>query len=227
MVGRQSCSRRRTNQRNLSEFELVKTSLSYAEEPMLKKACKPRASQAKTVSTKQPVDEYYLVRLPLEIQPFVNEIEDVKTDGHCGYWVVAKQLKLLTKNVEAPWRYVRQKMVKNLKKMRLFYQSMWDVKGFKDIMENVDFPISGVDMDVKYWMTLPEAGFLIAETFTTVVVIYNKHGSNTFVPNHVKPSTRTKGRIIFMGFVDGSHFVSLHMEPNAPIAPYPSVDVNG
>ncbi|OVA05760.1 Ovarian tumor [Macleaya cordata] len=159
----------------------------------------------------------YLSQLPKPMQTYISSIEDVPGDGHCGYHVVAMKMGL---DLESGWKDVRQAMVKELDLNIDFYTKMFDLEIVHKLRKRFDY-YGDRDITSDYWLQMPEAGFIIAEAFVTVVVLISRDMNFTFVPSRYPYSQYTRNRLIVMAHVNSSHYVGLTLNPGSPMPPEP------
>ena len=98
------------------------------------------------------------------------------------------------------------------------YKRMWDECGFKEMKKRIQCTNT---IGFSEWMQMPESGFIIAETFDTVVVLLSKHMSCTFVPTTVHPTMLNHDRMIVMGHVSNSHYVGIKLGSDSLMPPTP------
>ncbi|KAI3887525.1 hypothetical protein MKX03_032034, partial [Papaver bracteatum] len=177
-------------------------------------------------SDRQFVDKNYFQYFPVHIIPFVTSTEEVSKVGNCGFEVVEKQLNLgsqATRLRISGSQYVREKMLKNMDIYQALYITMWGQKGYNDMVKRITVPQNMTKVSTDNWMLMPECGFIIAETFSTVMHYIGKGMSYTFAPTTVKMVTKIKNRKVVMGFVEGNHFIGLKLSGNCPLPPEPSL----
>jgi len=162
------------------------------------------------------VDSKYLLQMPKHMRPYIIAKYDMPSDGNCGYWVVVKHFKLHNQRLENPCKFVREAMVDNLMLHSDMYKKMWDECGFEEIKNRIQCTH---DIGFSEWMQMSESGFLIAETFGTVVVLISNHMYCTFVSTTVRVNLLTQNRMVVIGNVDNSHFVGVKLSPVSPLPP--------
>lgn len=209
----------RSTKRDPSYYEHVDAQLSCGSNltPVSRYLKKLGVSTKKGYENK-PFQHKYLSQIPKHMEPYILDIQDMPSDGNCGYWVVVEHLNLHNRRPDNPCKFVRESMLDNLSQNSEMYKRMWDECGFDEIKNRIqDTDFVGVDK----WMQMPESGFIIAETFGTMVVLISKQICCTFVPTTVRVNLMNENRMVVMGYVDDSHFVGLKLTSASPLPPPP------
>jgi hypothetical protein len=81
-------------------------------------------SQASSSTSKPFRNIPYISQIPNIIRPFVEEIVNVKGDGHCGFWVVARHLGM----DEEDHVLVRQALIQELRNHKSDYMLIYDTE---------------------------------------------------------------------------------------------------
>lgn len=87
------------------------------------------------------------------------------------------------------------------------HKAMWDDCGFnepKNMIQSKNYIIE------NEWMQMLESWYVIVATFGTTVVLLTKFMSCTYVLTTVRANLSSQKRTAVMGFVNNSHFVSIH-----------------
>lgn len=172
-------------------------------------------------------DKKYFKYLPIHIIPFVTSTKEVGRVGNCVFEVVEKQLNLGNQSIRLKLsgpQFVREKILSNMDKQQALYRTMWGDKGYDDMVKRITIPRNMTNVSIDKWMCMPECGFIIAETFSTVVHYIGKDMSYTFGPTTVRMTTKIKNKKVVMGFVEGNHFIGLKLSGNCPLPPEPDME---
>ncbi|XP_026434884.1 uncharacterized protein LOC113332556 isoform X1 [Papaver somniferum] len=157
-------------------------------------------------------------QIPEPMQEYINNIVDVKKDGHCGYRVVAMQAGYEAKD---GWKQVRRLLLKEVVQNEELYVKLMDSGTVAKMRKAFEYS-EDLAADTQYWLNLPDAGYVIANAFKAVVISLSlKSGNLTFLPLSEPPPEGQPHNIIAFGFVNGNHFINLDLKPDAPI---PQVD---
>lgn len=147
----------------------------------------------------------YLHQIPEDVQPFVRDIIDVKSDGNCGYRCVAALLGF----GESNWSQVRRELRDELYEHQDLYDRVLVEHGRSAILLN-SLDYEGDEFaPFDKWMTMPEIGFIIATRYNVVVFSISERLTLTIPPLRgavPPPIHRTE---IGIAFVDKSHFVQV------------------
>ncbi|RZC94259.1 hypothetical protein C5167_026958 [Papaver somniferum] len=157
-------------------------------------------------------------QIPEPMQEYINNIVDVEKDGHCGYRVVAVQAGYEAKD---GWKQVRRLLLKEVVQNEELYVKLMDSGTVAKMRKAFEYS-EDLAADTQYWLSLPDAGYVIANAFKAVVISLSlKSGNLTFLPLLEPPPDGQPHNIIAFGFVNGNHFINLDLKPDAPI---PQVD---
>jgi hypothetical protein len=103
------------------------------------------------------------------MRPFVEDIVNVKRDGHCGFWVIARHLG----KDEEDHVLVRYALINELKNHKSDYMPIYDTEERYNKILNGLYPPKctiGVAL-VDKWMTTPDMGHIIASCYKRSVVL--------------------------------------------------------
>jgi histone-lysine N-methyltransferase SETD2 len=159
--------------------------------------------------------------MPHFMHPYLEDIVDVKADGHCGFRVVAQHLG----KGEESQGLIRLAMVRELTMFRSVYLQVYEYEErLQYILDGLYppkiMPKSGVASKDK-WFTFPDMGHIVATAYNRVVVELTSPTighSETFFPLRGHPPSDPTTRILCMGLVP-NHFVEVKLKPGCPLPP--------
>lgn len=109
---------------------------------------------------------------PTVMRPYILYIEDVASDGHCGFRAVAS---LLGNNNEDGWIRVRSNLMKELEfnsaQYTQFFMSEKKVDELHHALAYSDFSTTCLDQK-KHWMTMPDMGHIITSCYNVVLILF-------------------------------------------------------
>ncbi|PIA60745.1 hypothetical protein AQUCO_00300332v1 [Aquilegia coerulea] len=158
-----------------------------------------------------------LYELDPRIRDVIDNYENVRGDGHCGYRAIARLLGF-NDNDDAGWRMVRGRLLLELEKHELFYMRYLTPERIGELKRNLQCTLTST-MNPDEWFTLPDMGCLVACTFNCVFVCISPTSPCTYFPLMTSPDPQ-KISLFTVGHVqDGTHFVKLVLANNAPLPP--------
>ncbi|OVA05585.1 Ovarian tumor [Macleaya cordata] len=176
-------------------------------EPQMSKACE--SNSTKEQKQQRGSGWKHLKCIPEIMQAYVSSIEDVEGDGNCGYRVFAYQLGF---DRSDGWRKVREDILNELNSNHDLYARMFTEEGFNKIKSATDC------FEPPYkWMTMPDAGYVVASTYNVVVIFLTDFGSTTLLPLCNPPIYGQAHRVVTIAFVNGNHFVGVKLSDGSPI----------
>ncbi|GAU51038.1 hypothetical protein TSUD_411730 [Trifolium subterraneum] len=161
----------------------------------------------------------YIEYMPLFMHSYIEDIIDVKGDGHCGFRVVAEYLN----KGEDSHVVVRHKLIRELTMFRKEYLSIYQTEERLQYILNGLYPPkvmpkSGIAL-VENWLTFLDMGHILATAYNCVVVELTTHKIDhfeTFFPLCGRPPLDPSARMMCIGMVsnhcvyvklkDGCHF---------------------
>jgi hypothetical protein len=162
-----------------------------------------------------PVQPDYIYELPTNIRPYVEQIINVKGDGHCGFRAVAYCLG----QGEGNFIHIRQKVVEELRKNRNYYMRQDPNMNVEETI-NISNLTDPQPCGVANWMSMPSFGRPMANAFNTAVFFYSETWSESFFPDFSQPNSNPP--IIFALIPSARHFVAITFkEPSLFPAPRP------
>ncbi|KAH7853048.1 hypothetical protein Vadar_032589 [Vaccinium darrowii] len=183
---------------------------------------KPRAPKICAVESSKPKDatnlirNMYLSEFPEAIRQYIHIIQDVKSDGNCGY----RAIVALMGGMEEEWMDVRNKLIRELSSNWAFYDRVFGENGRA---KELHFKLSYFDNEIPVgrdkWMTMPDMGHLIASTYNVVLVHISMRQCLTFLPLCSCPAASTSRKVIAIGFVNEGHFVQVFLKNRSPMSP--------
>ena len=160
-------------------------------------------------------DPEYLLLLPEILQPYVSQVLDVKSDGHCGFRVVSYCLG----RGQHEHLAVRNELYQDTKERSQWYKDQGYIDNISSVLNRIQCESSG-PCRVANWMSMPTAGDLIANTFKCPVFFWSPSFSQTFFPHFCPPNDNPPVFIAFLA--PFKHFVVV--EPKNPdLFPAPQV----
>jgi len=126
-------------------------------------------SQASSSTSKPFRNIPYISQIPNLMRPFVEEIVNVKWDGHCGFRVVARHLG----TDEEDHVLVCQALIQELRNHKSDYMPIYDTdERYNKILDGLHPQkcTSGVAPPDK-WLTTPDMGHIIASCYKRVIVL--------------------------------------------------------
>ena len=105
------------------------------------------------------------------MRPFVEEIVNVKGDGHCGFRVVARHLGMDEEDHEL----VRQTLIQELRNHNSNYMPIYDTEErYNKILNGLHPPKCTIGIaPVDKWLITPDMGHIIASCYNRAVVLLN------------------------------------------------------
>ena len=162
-----------------------------------------------------PHDPEYLLLLPEILQPYISQVLDVESDGHCGFRVVSYCLG----RGQHEHLAVRNKLYQHTKERGKWYKDHSYIDNISSVLNRIKFESSG-PCHIGNWMSMPTCGDLIANTFKSPVFFWSTSFSQSFFPHFCPPNDNPP---IFLAFISPfKHFVAV--EPKNPaLFPAPQV----
>ncbi|XP_045789015.1 uncharacterized protein LOC123884059 [Trifolium pratense] len=158
--------------------------------------------------------------IPDFMHSYVESITDVKSDGNCGYRVIA----LGHTNNEDDYDFIKKSMLDELQLHKQDYLKIYGGGERLSYIRNALLPAKrkarrhGVAL-IDKWLTFPDMGHIVASILGKVVVKLTKHGaSETFFPLRGVPSSNPSSLIICLGAIPG-HYVHVNLKDGCPIPP--------
>ena len=178
--------------------------------PPNKKAAHPPPRRSYPRASKIPVRRPSMKIIPLieqfpsEIHEYVDNIVNVDSDGNCGFRSIAALLGM----GEESWPIIRQDLITELTHNHALY--VGPLGGIDEVakLKRSLFVPRG---EVRYenWMTIPDAGYVIATKYNVVLACISLQGSYTIFPlQRAPPPDRISHRVIGIGYIERlKHFV--------------------
>ena len=136
------------------------------------------------------------------MRPYIHHVKDVAADGNFDFRVVANLIVLGEDN----WIQVRRDLIDELKSHFDDYTQIFKYAGRSDeILQSLLYFESNPSND--YWMTFPEAGYLIASKYNVVLIFLSQLQCLNFLPLRSTPLPRPSQKIIAIGFIHNCHFI--------------------
>ncbi|GKA01551.1 putative ribonuclease H-like domain-containing protein [Tanacetum coccineum] len=147
-------------------------------------------------------------QIPKVVHPYilVSGIQNVGSDGNCGFRAVALGLGLS----EDQWPRIRSDLVRELKARQRQYKYVFGTIGYEKIYSTVKF--------AGRWMEIPDTGLVIASAYKKVVVnLSDAGGCNTSFPLWSRPSQSDSHETIVVAHVDGNHYIRVALRESFPL----------
>ncbi|XP_022889285.1 uncharacterized protein LOC111404755 [Olea europaea var. sylvestris] len=135
----------------------------------------------------------YFDSFPIRLRPYIVDVQDVATDGNCGFRAVANILGIGEEN----WSLVRKDLIKEL-------ESHFD--DYSRLYGNDD-------------MTMPDMGYVIASRYKIILVHLSQQQCLTFLPLWDEPFAIASHKIVAIRFANNCHFVSINWHTSGPMPP--------
>ena len=208
-----------------SQEELLRPSTSQPVRP----SASIRPSTLKQYSPQFPLIELtpeseILIRrfgdqIPSVFHPYISKIKDVKPDGHCGFRAVAVGLGLK----QSEYMTIRRHLLRSLRYNIPFWENFFDpenVGHLNSLHDRINFQGVGPASEAN-WMSMPETGFLIADTWGAIVHTIDIRGSDTIFPLRGGPDyvDDEPHPVVAVVFVDGNHFIHVELSGSYPMPP--------
>ncbi|GJZ15950.1 hypothetical protein Tco_0551627, partial [Tanacetum coccineum] len=132
-------------------------------------------------------------QIPKVVHPYilVSGIQNVGSDGNCGFRAVALGLGLS----EDQWPRIRSDLVRELEARQRQYKYVFGTIGYEKIYSTVKF--------AGRWMEMPDTGLVIASAYKKVVVnLSDAGGCNTSFPLWSRPSQSDSHETIVVAHMD-------------------------
>jgi histone-lysine N-methyltransferase SETD2 len=143
--------------------------------------------------------------LPQIIQPYVDEIIDVRGDGHCGFRAAAYCLG----KGEGQYMHIREKVAEELRHNRNYYMRQDPNMNVEETL-NISNVKDPRPCGVAHWMCMPSFGRPMANAFKTAVFFYSEMWSESFFPDFSQPNDNPP--IIFALIHSAKHFVPIRFK---------------
>jgi histone-lysine N-methyltransferase SETD2 len=154
----------------------------------------------------------YQHELPPEFHPYLYNVANVDSDGHCGFRAVAGLMGLRQEN----WLRVQVALLFELNQHVDNYTDMFGLARFNEISDSLTVT-SNEPVGLSKWMTAHDMGHLIASAYRVVCLVLDLSGSTTFFPLWEPVDHPIKHRIITLGYVNRSHFVQVFLKDGHPM----------
>jgi len=158
----------------------------------------------------------YKDQIPLWMHDFIEEVEDVPGDGHCGFRAVAVLRNLIVDDQQI----IRYHLYKELVGVEnaCYRRMINDDRRYKEVSDALSF--SGIgNAPPKKWMIMPDMGFLIAQKLNHAVVVLSigKGRSKTYFPLCGPPPCID--RVMCLSYVNDNHFMAVDFKDGCLIPP--------
>ncbi|XP_019184708.1 PREDICTED: uncharacterized protein LOC109179676 [Ipomoea nil] len=155
----------------------------------------------------------YMLQLPVIFHPFIMQVQDVKSDGNCGFRAVAPCLGFK----EDEWFKIRSNLIEELESHTMEYTDMFGTQGWYNAYNMLNFFAQDRCAPVEHWMTMPEMGVLIASRYNVILHVLSMAGSTTYLPLRSSPPPWYEHVAITLGYVNNNHYVKVTLTGGYPI----------
>ncbi len=156
--------------------------------------------------------------IPRFLLKYITGYVDVSGDGNCGYRVAASFIY----NNQHQWPAVRRTILNELRTFSQLYEG-WNNKGTASPIHRNDWFAIGKFAPRDRWMRSIEDIFYICTGYNAVVHFIHPqvHQCFTFLPLEcrIAGATRPSYRLCYFFHPDGSHYIRLDLQAEAPVPP--------
>jgi hypothetical protein len=148
---------------------------------------------------------------------FIEKVEDVPGDGHCGFRAVAVLRNLTVDDHQIVW-YNLYKVLVGVENAR-YRRMINDERRNKEVSDALSYVGIGNAPSDKL-MTMPDMCFLIAQKFNQTVVVFSivKGRSETYLPL-CGPPPPCIDQLMCLAYVNDNHFMTLDLKDDCLIPP--------
>jgi len=177
------------------------------------------SSQASSSTSKRFWNIPYISQVPNIMRPFVEDIVNVKGDGNCGFWVVARYLGM----DEEDHVLVRQSLVHELRNHKSDYMPLYDTEDrYNKILNGLHPPKSRSGIaSVDKWLTTPDMGHITATCYNRPVVLLTlpeKGICETYFPIRSAPPLKPQSNIMCFCLIS-DHYLHVILKEGCPLPP--------
>jgi len=157
-------------------------------------------------------------QIPIWMHEFIEKIEDVPGDGHCGFRAVAVLRNLTVDDHQLIW-YLLYKELFSVENAR-YRRMINDDRRYKEVYDALSYGDIG-NAPPDQWVTMPYMGFLNAHKFnrTVVVLSIGKGRSETYFPLCGSPPPPCIDWLMCLAYVNDNHFMALNLQDDCSIPP--------
>ncbi|XP_071734895.1 uncharacterized protein [Rutidosis leptorrhynchoides] len=145
-------------------------------------------------------------------RPYVTNIHNVEGDGNCRFRSVASSLGFH----EDRWPQIRMELLEEILMHKRIYIDMFGDGELFKIYEAINLPPNAKAV-WKYWMTMPDMGYLIASRYNVVLLFLSNEGDTTCLPLWTSPPESQQHVICVISRINGNHFVKVDLHGYYPI----------
>lgn len=199
--------------KQIIEFKSTKRDPSLCEHVLMEeKQCTQKVAEKMDVSqnASKRFFQRTLKEMPSYISKYIIDSIDMVCDGHCGYRAISHAL-----NMGDNWIQVRTDLSEEIIKNEALYDQIVGVVRQLDIASSLLCYVTLAP--VAKWMSIPDIGLVAASCYNVSLVSSSKYQSFTFIPLHSAPLKDRK--MIYIGFVNGDHFIRLVIKDECPLPP--------
>jgi len=157
-------------------------------------------------------------QISIWMHEFIEKVEDVPGDGHCGFRAVAVLRNLTVDDHQLIWYHLYKELVglENTHYRRMINNG----RRYKEVYDALPYGGIGKALPNK-WMTMPDMGFLITQKFNQTVVVLSiwKERSETYFPLCGPPPPPCIDQLMCLAYVNDNHFMALNLKDDCPIPP--------
>ncbi|KAF9595726.1 hypothetical protein IFM89_003468 [Coptis chinensis] len=181
---------------------------------------KLKVTRAKTASSVELISSIpnmthameILSAFPIEVKGLIADINNVSSDGNCGFRAVALALGMGHGN----WKQVRDDLCLELAANKSFYTSiLGDEVKYKNVYDRIHCDKS--PCGEENWMSMLDCGPLIASCYNVVVVHLSPQARYTCLPLKSSPPSKSSLRVIAVALVNNCHFMHALLKLDCPL----------
>ncbi|CAL5336904.1 unnamed protein product [Camellia sinensis] len=193
-----------------SSHEFITNEVHYR--PVRKQVQRKKAKKDNVCMTQSTNRISYFKQFPEKLRPYIHHIKDVQADGNCGFRAIAGLIGL----GEDDWQQVRRNLLTEMHSNVVYYAQLFGSQERVDELNSI-LSYFKPSPGFNHWMTMPDMGHLIASYYRVVLYHLSMQQCLTFLPLRSVPIVTLDRRDIYIGFVNGNHFVQTTTEPSLSV----------
>lgn len=181
----------------------------------------PASPAAQDPSVPELAESY---QLPNWLIPFVQKIEEVVGDGHCGFRAIAHCIG----RSQDEWSYIRKSLAEEITTHLDFYSTGRNLCSMMaadltpaELIATIRTNKKNVIQHKEHWLRLPGLSGIVASTFDRPVIFYSKEISMTTFPYFT--SSNSNPPIVIAFSKKKQHYCVLSINITDPTVPIPRV----
>lgn len=157
----------------------------------------------------------YINQFPNMFEQYITQVQDVKSDGNCGFRAIAVCLGF---NEDA-WPTIRSDLMDELNTHKKEYDEIFGRECRLQLHDSLNFFRLDIAATFENWMTLSEMGILIASRYNVILHCLSVGDSMTYLPLRSTPPAWYQHVAIAVGHVNDNHYVKLTLQGGYPMPP--------